>query len=91
MNAKTKYTTFETIIHTSLNLALIQNKLPLIHSGERNTVARYVINHNNNETPFNIALIISANFLTVSVSVVFASAAKVVSPNKNEIIKNKAI
>jgi type III secretion system FlhB-like substrate exporter len=47
MNANAKYTTLDTRIQISLKYEFNQNKLPLIHSGERNIVARNVINANN--------------------------------------------
>jgi len=38
INANIRYTTFETRIHIDLKYEFNQNKLPFIHSGDKNTV-----------------------------------------------------
>jgi type III secretion system FlhB-like substrate exporter len=93
MNANAKYTTFDTRIQISLKYVFNQNKLPLIHSGERNIVAKNVTNANNTLIHLSknsaIIAVLSINSFVASF-VVSVVSANVTSDNNAKItIKNQ--
>jgi hypothetical protein len=88
MKAKIKYTKLETIIQISLKFFDNQNKLPLIHSGDKNNVAKYV----------HIANITHIHWIQIFIASINHSlvknhhhSANVTSEVKNETTKNKEI
>ncbi|MDP2396103.1 MAG: hypothetical protein Q8S84_07295 [bacterium] len=86
INANMKYTTFETSIHISLKYTFNQNKLPFIQVGDKNIVAKYVINANNKLIHFkkNSAIV---EVLSINESTLL-SAANEISVKLKNIIKN---